>query len=77
MCDYRMQQLKQKAEALSAILMYETPDFPSYNIYCNGSSPTPAITKMDPYYKYKVIISYPKVLILICLIINIVNWFIS
>ncbi|KAL5234166.1 hypothetical protein ACI65C_001576 [Semiaphis heraclei] len=57
----KMQQLKQKAEALSAILVYETPDYPSYNISCNGSSPTPAITKMDPYFKYKVIISYPKV----------------
>lgn len=69
MCAYRMQQLKQKAEALSAILVYETPDYPSYNISCNGSSPTPAITKMDPYFKYKVIISYPKVLKLICLIL--------
>lgn len=68
MCNYRMQQLKQKAEALSAILVYETPDYPSDNDSCNGSSPTPPtsstppITKMDPFFKYKVIISYPKVL---------------
>jgi len=66
---YRMQQLKQKAEASSVILMYETPDYPSDNYFCIGSSPTPAIIKMDPYFKYKVIISYPKVLKL-CLIVN-------
>ncbi|XP_001950296.1 KICSTOR complex protein C12orf66 [Acyrthosiphon pisum] len=57
----KMQQLKQKAEALSAILVYETPDYPSDNDSCNEGSPTPPITKMDPYFKYKVMISYPKV----------------
>ncbi|CAI6367696.1 unnamed protein product [Macrosiphum euphorbiae] len=57
----KMQQLKQKAEALSAILVYETPDYPSDNVSCNEGSPTPPITKMDPYFKYKVMISYPKV----------------
>jgi len=62
-----MQQLKQKAEALSAILVYETPDYPSDNDSCNEGSPTPPIIKMDPFFKYKVIISYPKVLKLICL----------
>lgn len=63
-----MQQLKQKAEALSAILVYETPDYPSDNVSCNEGSPTPPITKMDPYFKYKVMISYPKVLKWICLL---------
>ncbi|KAL4149503.1 hypothetical protein QTP88_003438 [Uroleucon formosanum] len=57
----KMQQLKQKAEALSAILVYETPDYPTDNDSCHEGSPTPPITKMDPHFKYKVMISYPKV----------------
>ena len=63
MCTFRMQQLRQNAEALSAILVYESPDYPADINSCNGSLPIP---KMDPYIKYKVIISYPKVLKLKC-----------
>lgn len=62
-CTLRMQQLKQKAEALSAMLVFESPDYVTDDESSNGGQ---SITKMDPYIKYKIIISYPKVLKLIC-----------
>ncbi|CAH1714903.1 KICSTOR subunit 2-like [Aphis gossypii] len=54
----KMQQLKQKAEALSAMLVFESPDYVTDDESSNGGQ---SITKMDPYIKYKIIISYPKV----------------
>ncbi|XP_025200467.1 KICSTOR complex protein C12orf66-like [Melanaphis sacchari] len=54
----KMQQLKQKAEALSAMLVFESPEYATDDDSSNGSQ---SIIKMDPYIKYKIIISYPKV----------------
>ncbi|XP_026814181.1 KICSTOR complex protein C12orf66-like [Rhopalosiphum maidis] len=54
----KMQQLKQKAEALSAMLVFESPDYVTDD---DSSNESQSIIKMDPYIKYKIIISYPKV----------------
>lgn len=67
-CCYRMQTLKQKAEALAVMLVFEISDVTTTdNESCDGS---PAKYTMDPNYKYKTILCYPQVLTLICLIVN-------